>query len=83
MAGQLVNALALVGTAAIIALVIRLFGSKRKQAQNASQSIVAAQMRAHIDEKAATERRAIREALRGEDPAEQLAKLGNKRREDG
>ena len=80
--GQVVNALALVGVAAIVALIIRLWLSKREQAQNLSESIVAAQLRAHIGEQSKTQQRAIREALQGESPAEQLAKLGNTRRED-
>ena len=79
--GTVINALALIGASALVALIVRVFKGSKKSLKNASQSIVAAQLRDHIDNAAKGQHKAIEDALQADDAAAQLAKLGDDRRE--
>ena len=76
--GHIINALAMVGVAALAFMVGKLM--RKKSAQMASEGIIAAQMRVHIDQEAKRRQTEIQEALSDDDPAAQLEKLGNRRR---
>ena len=78
--GHTVNALAVIGVACLIWFAVRAAWRRLKPAQDASAAIVAAQMRQHIEDQAKRRQAAIEAAVSGDNPADDLADLGNERR---
>ncbi|QDP48303.1 MAG: hypothetical protein Unbinned4944contig1000_27 [Prokaryotic dsDNA virus sp.] len=76
--GLIVNAMALFGAISAIALVLHIY---RKRREDSSDSFADENLRNHIDDTAKTEQKAIEKAVSGKSPADDLAKLGNDRRE--
>lgn len=74
-----VDGLAVIGFTALVATVIALIRKRRLQSAMAKSSAADA-LREQINERADREERRVTQALKTENPASDLAKLGNQRR---
>ena len=79
--GRVIDALAIIGGVGLVFALIK--GLRRTDGfrEVAAQSSVDQNLRHHIDEQAKRQQTAIERAVNGDDPADELADLGNLRRE--
>ena len=77
--GHIINALAGVGVACVAYFIIVMV--RRRSGEVAAESSADENLRNHIDEQAKRQQTAIERAVNGDDAADELAALGNQRRE--
>ena len=79
--GRIIDALAMIGAAGLVFAIIRGLRKTNGFGEVSAQSSADQKLRQHIDERAKRQQEAIERAVNGDDAAEELAVLGNQRRE--